>query len=161
MIKCYNINIIMMWMLNFRERPRINTSTIDVNALRHLPDGIFGKEYTKFLDKNVGIKWIKKHSGGDTTKEFINIVHRVLSLLAYLCYTEAGEHSPIMFKKNQWFVSEEGLGLKGIGGEEGGVFCNGRQFLEGSWERQQWVSVPTLKFEQKVGGGLVGWWTVY
>ncbi|CAB4012536.1 ubiquinone biosynthesis COQ4 homolog, mitochondrial [Paramuricea clavata] len=35
-----------------REQPRINTSTIDVPALRELPEGTFGKEYTKFLDKN-------------------------------------------------------------------------------------------------------------
>lgn len=36
-----------------REQPRINTSTIDVPALRELSEGTFGKEYTKFLDKNV------------------------------------------------------------------------------------------------------------
>jgi ubiquinone biosynthesis protein Coq4 len=36
-----------------REKPRINTSTIDVPALCKLPEGSFGKEYTKFLDKNV------------------------------------------------------------------------------------------------------------
>ena len=35
-----------------REKPRINTSIINVPALRELPEGTFGKEYTKFLDKN-------------------------------------------------------------------------------------------------------------
>ncbi|XP_028394793.1 ubiquinone biosynthesis protein COQ4 homolog, mitochondrial-like [Dendronephthya gigantea] len=35
-----------------REQPRINTSTIDVPSLRELPEGTFGKEYTKFLAKN-------------------------------------------------------------------------------------------------------------
>jgi ubiquinone biosynthesis protein Coq4 len=45
------------WCLNisYREQPRINTSTIDVPALLELPEGTFGKEYTKFLDRNVSL----------------------------------------------------------------------------------------------------------
>ncbi|XP_046845378.1 ubiquinone biosynthesis protein COQ4 homolog, mitochondrial-like [Xenia sp. Carnegie-2017] len=35
-----------------RERPRITSATINVPALRELPEGTFGKEYTNFLDRN-------------------------------------------------------------------------------------------------------------
>ena len=37
----------------FRERPIINTKTIDLNYLKALPDGTLGKEYTNFLMKYV------------------------------------------------------------------------------------------------------------
>ncbi|XP_072908228.1 ubiquinone biosynthesis protein COQ4 homolog, mitochondrial [Hemitrygon akajei] len=35
-----------------QERPRINTSTLDLTSLRELPEGTFGKEYVRFLDVN-------------------------------------------------------------------------------------------------------------
>lgn len=34
------------------ERPRINTKTVDLEYLRSLPDGTFGKEYVKWLENN-------------------------------------------------------------------------------------------------------------
>ncbi|XP_035684538.1 ubiquinone biosynthesis protein COQ4 homolog, mitochondrial-like [Branchiostoma floridae] len=34
------------------ERPRINTRTIDLEELRALPEGTFGKEYVNWLDRN-------------------------------------------------------------------------------------------------------------
>ena len=37
----------------FRERPRINSSIIDLDKLRQLPDGLFGREYVRGLDINV------------------------------------------------------------------------------------------------------------
>lgn len=37
------------------EKPRINTKTIDLNTLRKLPDGTFGRSYVKFLDDNVSL----------------------------------------------------------------------------------------------------------
>ncbi|TPX72982.1 hypothetical protein SpCBS45565_g00141 [Spizellomyces sp. 'palustris'] len=33
-----------------RERPAINTTTLDLDRLRGLPDGTFGREYVRFLD---------------------------------------------------------------------------------------------------------------
>ncbi|CAG8521128.1 13825_t:CDS:2 [Acaulospora morrowiae] len=33
-----------------KERPVVNSKTIDITYLRSLPEGAFGKEYTKFLD---------------------------------------------------------------------------------------------------------------
>uniref|UniRef100_A0A8C5QLF1 Ubiquinone biosynthesis protein COQ4 homolog, mitochondrial n=1 Tax=Leptobrachium leishanense TaxID=445787 RepID=A0A8C5QLF1_9ANUR len=35
-----------------QERPRIRISTLDVERLRDLPDGSFGREYVRFLDVN-------------------------------------------------------------------------------------------------------------
>uniref|UniRef100_A0A8C8RP92 Ubiquinone biosynthesis protein COQ4 homolog, mitochondrial n=1 Tax=Pelusios castaneus TaxID=367368 RepID=A0A8C8RP92_9SAUR len=35
-----------------QERPRIRLSTLDVNGLRGLPDGTFGREYVRFLNDN-------------------------------------------------------------------------------------------------------------
>lgn len=35
------------------DKPRINTSTIDLDALRALPQTTFGHTYVKFLDDNV------------------------------------------------------------------------------------------------------------
>ena len=37
----------------FREQPLINTNTVSVDALGELPEGTFGKQYWKFLSKNV------------------------------------------------------------------------------------------------------------
>ena len=39
--------------LCFREKPRINTQTVDIDYLRTLPDNTFGKAYANFLDINV------------------------------------------------------------------------------------------------------------
>ena len=39
----------------FREQPVINTSTLSVDYLGGLPDNTFGKEYWRFLDKNVSL----------------------------------------------------------------------------------------------------------
>lgn len=36
-----------------RDKPRINTKTVDLNALRNLPETTFGHIYVKFLDDNV------------------------------------------------------------------------------------------------------------
>ncbi|CAG8575129.1 2592_t:CDS:2 [Paraglomus brasilianum] len=33
-----------------KEKPVINSSTVDIMALRRLPDGSFGREYVRFLD---------------------------------------------------------------------------------------------------------------
>jgi len=33
-----------------RDKPVINSSTVDIVALRRLPDGSFGREYVRFLD---------------------------------------------------------------------------------------------------------------
>lgn len=38
-----------------RERPRLTPSTLDLNKLRLLPDGSFGKEYVRGMDRNVGL----------------------------------------------------------------------------------------------------------
>ncbi|XP_055516428.1 ubiquinone biosynthesis protein COQ4 homolog, mitochondrial isoform X2 [Leucoraja erinacea] len=35
-----------------QERPRINSSTLDLTGLRELPEGTFGREYIRFLDVN-------------------------------------------------------------------------------------------------------------
>lgn len=35
------------------QRPRINTSTIDLSALKRLPDGTLGRSYYNFLEDNV------------------------------------------------------------------------------------------------------------
>ena len=35
-----------------REQPRIDTGTVDYDALRRLPDGTLGREYVRFLDDN-------------------------------------------------------------------------------------------------------------
>ncbi len=34
-----------------KNRPRINSSTIDMNALSHLPEGTFGRSYVTWLDR--------------------------------------------------------------------------------------------------------------
>lgn len=39
--------------LILKEKPRINTTTIDLTALRQLPTNTFGYTYVKFLDDNV------------------------------------------------------------------------------------------------------------
>ena len=36
----------------FAERPRIDRTHVDFDALRQLPDGTLGREYTRFLDSN-------------------------------------------------------------------------------------------------------------
>ncbi|MCW5833843.1 MAG: hypothetical protein KIS78_15675 [Labilithrix sp.] len=36
----------------FAERPRIDRAHVDFDALRRLPDGTLGREYTRFLDDN-------------------------------------------------------------------------------------------------------------
>lgn len=36
-----------------KDKPRINTTTVDLAALRALPDSSFGHTYVKFLDDNV------------------------------------------------------------------------------------------------------------
>jgi len=41
-----------------RERPVINTKTVDLNYLKTLPNGTLGKEYSNFLTKYVRIKRI-------------------------------------------------------------------------------------------------------
>ena len=33
-----------------KDKPVINSSTVDIVALRRLPDGLFGREYARFLD---------------------------------------------------------------------------------------------------------------
>lgn len=38
-----------------KEKPRINTRTIDLDTLRSLPPNTFGYTYVKFLDDNVSI----------------------------------------------------------------------------------------------------------
>lgn len=38
------------------DMPRINSKTIDLNALGELPDDTFGYAYKKFLDDNVSIR---------------------------------------------------------------------------------------------------------
>lgn len=35
------------------DKPRINSKTVDLNALRNLPKKTFGYTYTMFLDENV------------------------------------------------------------------------------------------------------------
>lgn len=42
--------------LILKEKPRINTTTINLNYLRKLPDNTFGYIYVKFLDDNVSFK---------------------------------------------------------------------------------------------------------
>jgi len=36
-----------------RKRPRINSSTVDLEKLRQMPDGTLGRTYIQFLDTNV------------------------------------------------------------------------------------------------------------
>jgi ubiquinone biosynthesis protein Coq4 len=36
-----------------RNRPRINSHTVDLEKLRQMPDGTLGRTYIKFLDSNV------------------------------------------------------------------------------------------------------------
>jgi hypothetical protein len=40
-------------LLSIRERPKINSSTLDIEKLKSYPDGTLGREYTKFLEVNV------------------------------------------------------------------------------------------------------------
>ena len=44
-----------VYFLSFRERPRLNSSTVDLNKLRQLPDGLFGREYVRGMDINVSM----------------------------------------------------------------------------------------------------------
>jgi len=37
----------------FRERPIINSNTVNIEQLSTYPEGSLGREYTRFLDKNV------------------------------------------------------------------------------------------------------------
>jgi ubiquinone biosynthesis protein Coq4 len=37
----------------YRNRPRINSRTVDLEKLRQMPDGTLGRTYIKFLDSNV------------------------------------------------------------------------------------------------------------
>lgn len=39
------------WIL--RDKPRINTDTVDLRALRKMPENTFGNTYVRFLDENV------------------------------------------------------------------------------------------------------------
>ena len=41
--------------IHFRERPRIHSSIVDLDELRNLPEGTFGREYIEFLDTNVSV----------------------------------------------------------------------------------------------------------
>ena len=43
------------------QRPRINSSTLNLEQLRGLPQGTLGKTYSDFLDINVKKKGIKNH----------------------------------------------------------------------------------------------------
>lgn len=36
-----------------QQKPRINSQTVDIESLRHLPANTFGRAYSKFLDDNV------------------------------------------------------------------------------------------------------------
>lgn len=47
-----------------RERPRIRLSTLDLSKMASLPDGSFGREYLRFLEDNVSIRWrvVKLHT---------------------------------------------------------------------------------------------------
>lgn len=36
-----------------KQRPRINTKTVDINRLRKYPEGTLGKTYVNFLEHNV------------------------------------------------------------------------------------------------------------
>lgn len=38
------------------KRPRINSNTVNLDKLKHLPDGTLGKLYSNFLLKNVNYK---------------------------------------------------------------------------------------------------------
>jgi hypothetical protein len=37
----------------YRNRPRINSHTVDLEKLRRMPKGTLGRTYIKFLDSNV------------------------------------------------------------------------------------------------------------
>ena len=49
---------------NSREKPRIISSTVDMEKLRKLPDDTFGKSYVTFMDKYVSTycDWPHSHS---------------------------------------------------------------------------------------------------
>lgn len=41
--------------LNNRDRPKINSSTVDIENFKSYPEGTLGKEYSKFLQVNVSL----------------------------------------------------------------------------------------------------------
>ena len=45
-------------MPHVRLKPRINTQTVNLEALRQLPSGTFGREYVIFMDARVSARWI-------------------------------------------------------------------------------------------------------
>jgi len=47
-LKCFIASLVI-----YRERPVINTGTVNVDYLRSLPEGTFGREYADWLDINV------------------------------------------------------------------------------------------------------------
>ena len=52
-VSALNHNFIFPYFL-FRERPQLNSLTLDYERLRQLPDGTFGREYVRGMDVNVG-----------------------------------------------------------------------------------------------------------
>ena len=54
-VLCHESVIHTVYFLSFRERPRLNSSTVDFNKLRQLPDGFFGREYVRGMDINVSL----------------------------------------------------------------------------------------------------------
>ncbi|KAF0303776.1 Ubiquinone biosynthesis protein COQ4, mitochondrial [Amphibalanus amphitrite] len=41
------------WCLFYRDRPVINSGTVDLAALSRLPDGTLGREYIRFLEQQI------------------------------------------------------------------------------------------------------------
>lgn len=41
-----------------KEKPRINTSTVDLSVLKDLPEGTLGKTYSNFLEVNVRLLYL-------------------------------------------------------------------------------------------------------
>lgn len=48
-------NVLTPILLFFRDKPRLNSSTVDLERLKLLPDETFGRKYYRFLEVNVSI----------------------------------------------------------------------------------------------------------
>lgn len=59
------------------DKPRINTQTIDLDALKNLPDDSFGYLYRKFLDDNV----INMHMTSINLKIFLTQINLLFASL--------------------------------------------------------------------------------
>lgn len=62
--------MLIQFICDFREAPRINSSTVDLERLKNLPEGTVGKVYHDFLEKNVRFVRFDNNSTNQTFTPF-------------------------------------------------------------------------------------------